>query len=101
MLIDGGNNEDDELIVSYLRNAGVEKLDIVVGTHPHEDHIGALDAAIEAFDVDAVYMPDVSVDTATYRDVLDAVKGKDCRCSILSPVMYWILMACLWKFSGR
>ena len=76
MLIDGGNNEDDELIVSYLRNAGVEKLDIVVGTHPHEDHIGALDAAIEAVDVGAVYMPDVSADTATYRDVLDAVKGK-------------------------
>lgn len=76
MLIDGGNNEDADRILTYLRNAGVEKLDIVVGTHPHEDHIGSLDAAIEAFAVGAVYMPDVSADTATYRDVLDAVKEK-------------------------
>ena len=76
MLIDGGNNDDAEHIVTYLQNAGVKKLDMVVGTHPHEDHIGSLDAAIEAFDIGAVYMPDVSADTETYRDVLDAVKGK-------------------------
>ena len=76
MLIDGGNNDDAEHIVTYLQNAGVKKLDLVVGTHPHEDHIGSLDAAIEAFDIGAVYMPDVSADTETYRDVLDAVEGK-------------------------
>ena len=79
MLIDGGNNDDAEHIVTYLQNAGVKKLDLVVGTHPHEDHIGSLDAAIEAFDIGAVYMPDVSADTETYRDVLDAVEGKGLR----------------------
>lgn len=76
MLIDGGNNGDAEEIVSYLRNLGVEKLDIVVGTHPHEDHIGSLDAAIDAFAVGAVYMPDVSVNTETYQEVLRAVAAK-------------------------
>ena len=76
MLIDGGNNDDRDRILTYLQNAGVEKLDIVVGTHPHEDHIGSLDTAINAFDVGAVYMPKISADTATYRDVLEAVKGK-------------------------
>ena len=76
MLIDGGNNDDAERIVSYLKQQGVEKLDIVVGTHPHEDHIGSLDAAIKAFPVGAVYMPDISIDTATYRDVIDAVNAR-------------------------
>ena len=76
MLIDGGNNDDAERILTYLQNAGVEKLDIVVGTHPHEDHIGSLDTAIEAFEVGSVYMPAASADTETYRDVLKAVKEK-------------------------
>lgn len=76
MLIDGGNNDDAEEITAYLQAAGVEKLDIVVGTHPHEDHIGSLDTVLENFEVEAIYMPDVSVDTATYKDVLKAVKAE-------------------------
>lgn len=37
MVIDGGNNGDADTILSYLEGQGVEKLDAVVGTHPHED----------------------------------------------------------------
>lgn len=76
MLIDGGNNDDAERIATYLQNIGVEKLDLVIGTHPHEDHIGSLDTAIEVFDIGAVYMPAVSADTETYRDVIHAIKEK-------------------------
>ncbi|MGN8732904.1 hypothetical protein ACTNEY_04580 [Fusicatenibacter saccharivorans] len=38
MMIDGGNKADSSLIYSVLRNKGVTKLDIVVGTHAHESH---------------------------------------------------------------
>ena len=76
MLIDGGNNGDDDIIIPYLQNLGVEKLDMVVGTHPHEDHIGALDDVLENFDVDAFYMPTITVNTKTYQDVLDAVAAE-------------------------
>lgn len=76
MLIDAGNNADAETILSYLRGQGVERLDIVVGTHPHEDHIGSLDTVIETFDVGQVYLPKVSHTSKTYADVLDAVAAK-------------------------
>lgn len=76
MLIDGGNEDDAQTILSYLRQMGVERLDIVIGTHPHEDHVGSLDEVIKAFAVEAVYLPDVSADTRTYRQVLEAAADK-------------------------
>ena len=48
MLIDAGNNEDGEDVVKYLENKGIKKLNYVVGTHPHEDHIGGLDDVINS-----------------------------------------------------
>jgi competence protein ComEC len=76
MLIDGGNNADAPLVVEYIKNHDISSLKYVVGTHPHEDHIGGLDAVIQQFDVQNVWMPKVSHTTKTYRDVLQAVKEK-------------------------
>lgn len=72
MLIDAGNNEDGELVVNYLQNLGISEIDYLVGTHPHEDHIGGLDDVIDAFQVGVLVMPDVTTDTQTFQDVLNA-----------------------------
>ena len=76
MLIDAGNNDDSDFIVDYLSREGVEKLDYVFGTHPHEDHIGSLDTVINTFDIGAVYMPKKVHTSKTFEDVLDAVSDK-------------------------
>jgi competence protein ComEC len=42
VLIDGGTHDTGPIVETYLRNHGVSSLDLLVSTHPHEDHIGGL-----------------------------------------------------------
>jgi len=67
VLIDGGNREDGQLVVSYLQQQGVEELEAVICSHAHEDHVGGLPSVLAVFPTKAVYAP-----TRTYSsDVFD------------------------------
>ena len=85
MLIDCGNNEDGNLIVKYFEEMGITKLKYLIGTHPHEDHIGGMDNIIRRFDIGTIYMPDVITTTKTFNDVLDAISYK--RLSYKVPII--------------
>jgi len=76
VLIDAGNNDDAYTVVNYLKSKGISKLDHVIGTHPHEDHIGGLDVVINSFAVGKVYLPRVTHTTETYQDALVAVQNE-------------------------
>lgn len=76
MLVDAGINESASTIINYLNNNGIKKLDYLVGTHPHEDHVGSLDAVIKEFEIGEVLMPKATTNTQSFRDVLTAIKNK-------------------------
>lgn len=76
MLIDAGNNDREEQMVEYLEQYAVDRLDIVIGTHPDADHIGGLDAVINTVDVGKIYMPKVQANTKTFESLLRSIKNK-------------------------
>ncbi len=82
MLVDAGNNEDGDKLVSYFKEKNIETFDYVVGTHPHEDHIGGLDNIINNFNIENFYMPDVITTTMTFEEVLDALENKNIELTI-------------------
>ena len=85
MLIDAGENDQAGTVISYLKAQGVTKLDYVIGTHPHSDHIGGLDKVIDTFPVDKVILPPVEHTTKTFEDVLDSIASRGLKITKPTP----------------
>ena len=76
MLIDAGEAYMSKNVINYLNNLGITKIDYVVGTHPHTDHIGGLEEVINTFDIGSIYMPNAISTSKTYEDLLTTISNK-------------------------
>lgn len=77
MLVDAGNNDDGVTIVHYLDALGVKKLDYVIGTHGHKDHIGSLDAVIYNFEIGTLFLPWQQNDSYSYKEIRRAAQSRN------------------------
>lgn len=80
MVIDSGDRDETNRAQEYLREHGVKRIDYLIATHPHADHIGEMAEIIEGFEVENFIMPripDKYVPTSrTYEDMLLALQAK-------------------------
>lgn len=76
MLIDGGNKADSSLLYTYLKDHNITRLDYVVGTHAHEDHIGGLAGALHFAAADTVLCPVTDYDSEAFLDFRKTVEGQ-------------------------
>ena len=79
MLIDAAESYQSENIINYLKNLNYKKIDYVIGTHPHTDHIGGLKDIINTFEIGKIYMPKVVSTTKTYESLLMTIKDKNLK----------------------
>jgi len=77
VLIDGGDFSARHALLNYLQDAGIARLDYVVATHPHADHIGGLISVLERFNVGTVVMPDAVNDTLVFENFIDVIDARE------------------------
>lgn len=76
MLIDGGEHDQSNYILSVLEEYDIEKIDTVVATHPHSDHIGGLLGIIQNVAIDKIYDSGQEHNTQTFENYLDLIESK-------------------------
>ncbi len=73
LLIDGGERESSDGILSILNELTISEIDALVATHPHADDIGGLIDVIKNANARQVIDSGQMHTTQTFEDLLDAV----------------------------
>ncbi len=76
VLIDGATRSNGQTVLDYLNNLNIEKIDYLIATHPHEDHIGGLVNVVKKYEIGKIYMPDKAHTTIVFEDLLLAIQEK-------------------------
>lgn len=82
-LIDGGTREAGDKLVSYIESLGLKRIDYLIATHPHEDHIGGLPAVIRNFEIGKVFMPNKTANTKIFEELLNEIENKGLKITIV------------------
>lgn len=81
ILIDAGDVDKGDIVLNYLRLHQVERIDFLIATHPHSDHIGGMTTIVDALEIGKVYMPKTTHTTQTYENLLLSIKNKGLKIS--------------------
>lgn len=79
ILIDAGNKSDGSAVVNYLKNQNVDDIELLIATHPHEDHIGGLPVVFNAFQIEKVVDSGKAATSKIYSAYDAAVKAEGCN----------------------
>ena len=80
VLVDAGSNATECSLRDYLKEQGIGAFDLVVFTHPDEDHIGAADMILADFEVSRVLLPDVPDDSSAALRMYEGIEASGAEC---------------------
>lgn len=77
ILIDSGDVMCIDKTIGFLRSSGVKQLDLIIVTHPHDDHFGGMYKILQSFEVGMVIMPEMKMSGVSYEKLMSAVGERD------------------------
>lgn len=73
MMLDCGHPSSSEYVLDALDAMGIEKIDYLVLSHPHIDHIGGAADVMDRYEVGAVYTSELTYNTKTYAECMASI----------------------------
>ena len=86
ILVDAGPRSDVEKLMSQLEEKNIDDFEIVIATHPHEDHIGGMTDVLKKYNVENFYMPKVSNTTKTFEYMINAISNQGLKIKTIKDV---------------
>lgn len=87
MMIDSGYDDTSEILLSYMKNEKIQRLDYLVLTHFDKDHVGGADWILREVETLNVLQPDYESDGGQYREYVEAMETEG-----ISPVLVTEIM---------
>ena len=78
IVVDSGPVDHTYTTVEYIKQL-TDEIDVMILTHPHEDHIGAAVDIIERVGVKTIIMPDAASESVCFEKLLDAIEKYNCK----------------------
>lgn len=104
LLIDAGDRDDAKTVTNYLSQNGVEKLDYLIATHAHADHIGGMAQVVRGVDIGTVIMSglpkELTPTTKAYNDLLEAIAAKGLQITLAKPGASYALGGAQFEIEG-
>ena len=87
ILIDAGPRSNSKELLEQLKAKNIDDFELVIATHPHEDHIGGMVDVFKEYEVKAFYSPKITHTTKTYENLVKSVKDEGLKTKELKSGM--------------